>query len=605
MKHNLRSMRKTCLSFAIVMLFCIVSLNAQKVKPDDVPQAVKTTFTTEYPNAKVKDWQLKGDQYIVSYKDDGTQQTTLISNTGTWLETRIPISKQELPVAISDYVAKEYVGYDVNVCELVQKPKTKDIYDVTVKKAGVGTGSVSVLSFASDGKLISRKDPEGFVPVKKEEPKKEEPKKEVTKTTTKAAQNDDDNNKTKEKAAKNPNEGNTETKPKNKKDQYPENIISENSVPPIVKKNFLKKFPKAEEVKWFNKKGDTIYTIKCFFKEQKNEIKYVASGKWLSQKIEQDEKTVFPAVQKYLDKTYRKYQFVSSFKTLTFDKKDGFEVRIIELKNKKKKLETTIFFDKMGKLIKTVDPEYTYDEKTEKETSADRKLEQEYSSSATDVEEDNNSGVKVAEKELPSELTSYVFANYPGMKIKSSFLREIDDLGMCYEVSVAREGINQETIVLIFNKLGKFIKNANDTGEETESTNNKTAAKEFVPAEVVVTGFKTKYPKVTKVVWEEGADGDFIATYTDGTGAHKSHFSADGTWTKMSTNMSVESVPANIKTYIEKNNKGYKITSARNVKKADKKTYYEVDIQHKKTNDTQTIEFNQAGKPTADSATKD
>jgi len=41
------------------------------------------------------------------------------------------------------------------------------------------------------------------------------------------------------------------------------------------------------------------------------------------------------------------------------------------------------------------------------------------------------------------------------------------------------------------------------------------------------------------------------------------------------------------------------------VKKADKKTYYEVDIQHKKTNDTQTIEFNQAGKPTADSGSKD
>lgn len=60
-----------------------------------------------------------------------------------------------------------------------------------------------------------------------------------------------------------------------------------------------------------------------------------------------------------------------------------------------------------------------------------------------------------------------------------------------------------------------------------------------------------------------------------------------------------------IKTYIEKNHKGYKIIGARNVKKADKKTYYEVDIQHKKTNDEQTLEFNQGGKPTAGSSEKE
>lgn len=601
MKHNHRLLNRAMLLLAISMFFCGFSAFAQKVKPDDVPQAVKSTFTTEFPNAKVKDWQIKGDQYLVSYKDDGTSQTTLFSNTGTLIETRTPIDKQELPGSIVDYISSEYPGFDIGVSELVQKPKTKDIYDVTVKKSGVGTGNVSVLSFASDGKLISRKDPEGFVAAKKEEPKKE-----VVKTTKKETTvgEVEEKTKTKEKTAKSKNGDyeDNKSKSKAKKDNYPENIISENSVPPIVKKNFVKKFPKADEVKWFNRKGDSIYTIKCIFREQKNEIAYTASGKWLTQKLEQDEKTLFPAVLKYLDKTYRKYQFVSSIKTVTFDKKDGYEVKIIELKNKKKKLETTIFFDKMGKLIKTVDPEYTYEETTEKQTAADRKLEEDFAQNATNVEDDNNSGLKVQEKELPSELTSYVYANYPGMKIKSSYLKEIDDLGKCYEVSIAREGINQETIVLIFDKLGKFIKNANDEGGE--STEKSEAPKVYTPAEAVVNAFKTKYPKVTKVTWEEGADNDFIASYSDGTGAHKSFFTADGAWTKMSTNINVESVPANIKTYVEKNYKGYKIMAGRNVKKVDKKTYYEVDIQHKKTNDTQTIEFNQAGKPTADSGSK-
>jgi hypothetical protein len=618
MKSNYCSLGFFKQLFIVALFLCSFSAVAQKVKPDDVPQAVKTTFSQEFPNAKVKEWQIKDSQYWVIYKDDGAQQTSVFTTTGTLVETRTSIDKQELPDFVMQYVATEYPGYEVNSCFLIQKPKTKDSYYIEVKKAGMGTGPNSEITFTSDGKLLSRKDPEGFAVVKKEEPrKKEEPKKDGVKNerTSKkdVADNAEDNksanksnNKVREKAAKNPNEDNKERKSKNKKDQYPENIISENNVPAIVKKNFTKKFPKADEVKWFNKQGDTIYTIKCLYKEQDNEIKYTASGKWILQKIELDEKTIFPAVQKYLDKTYRKYKLSSCFKTVTFDKNGGgFEVKIIELKNKKNKLETTILFDKMGKLIKTIDPDVPYDEENDRETSIDRRFNEETSN--IDANE-TQSGTKVTLKELPTDITSYVSANYPGMVIKSAYLREIDDLGMCYELSVSREGINQETIELVFDKSGKFLKNMNaseSSDETTKGAGNKNVPTAFTPAEPVVNGFKTKHPKATKVTWEEGTENDFVASFSDGTGAHKSYFSADGNWIKISTVMSPESVSPNIKSYVEKNHKGYKIIAARNVKKADKKTYYEVDIQHKKTSDTQTLEFNQAGKPTTDAGGKE
>ena len=372
-------------------------------------------------------------------------------------------------------------------------------------------------------------------------------------------------------------------------------------MPAIVKKNFAKKFPKAEEVKWFNKQGDTVYTIKCFFREQENEIKYTASGKWISQKTELGEKMVFPAVQKYLDKTYRKYQLVTCVKTVTPDKKDGgFEVKIIELKYKKKKIETTILFDKMGKLVKTIDPDVAYEEEeAENESSTDRKFDSEYNKASANNDSEVQSGTKVSKKELPSDITAYVSANYPGMIIKSAYLREIDDLGMCYDLSITRDGINQEVIELGFDKSGKFLKNMNTEGDGASGNGaKKNIAVAYTPAEAVVNGFKTKHPKVVKVTWEEGTENDFVASFSDGTGAHKSYFNADGTWIKISTVMNVESVSPGIKTYVDKNYKGYKIMAARNIKKADKKTYYEVDIQHKKTSDTQTLEFTQAGKPT-------
>lgn len=534
MKYNFRKLN-LAIAIAVLTVFCFnLDTYAQKIKPDQVPQEVKTTFYSEFPNAKIKDWQMKGDNFQVNYRDDGTSQSTLISKTGSLIETRTPIDKQEIPGFIADYVGVEYVGYEILLSELVQKPKMKDTYEVKVKKSGVGTGAESQLVFANDGKLLSRNDPQGFVastpPVDKVAEKKENPKE------------TNNNSKTKEKAAKNPNskEDNKE-KNKSKKGQYPDNIISENSVPPIVKKNFVKKFPKATEVKWFNRKGDTIYTIKCIFKEQENEIAFNSDGKWLTQKIKQDEKTIFPAVAKYLDKTYRKYQFVSSYKTVSFNKNEGgFDVKIIELKNKKSKLETTILFDKMGKLVKTIDPEYEYEQDVQKETSADRKLEEEYNKSATNLEDDNTNGIKVVEKELPSPLTSYISANYPGMKIKSSFLRDIDELGSCYEVSVAREGIGQETIVLIFDKYGKFIKNANMQDDETnENANLKNTQKEFLPADTVLSAFKIKHPKANKVTWEPGENNDFIASYTDGTGPHKSYFSSEGVWIKTSTTTSL------------------------------------------------------------------
>lgn len=596
-----RSQPIFCIAKRILIVIVFLSsfgTYAQKVKSEDVPQAVKTTFANEFPNAKIKEWQLKVDQYWALYKDDGTTQTTIFDVAGTVIETRTPISKQELPGFVMEYTATEYPGFEVATCNLIQKPKTKDSYLVELKKAGVGTGGNSELSFSSDGKLLSRKDPEGFVVAKKEETTHQNAPK-VEKNSPNKGTN---KNKQTEKVAKNPNEkAETPISKANKKNQYPENIISENSVPPIVKKNFIKKFPKADQVKWFNKQGDTIYTIKCIFREQDNEIQYTASGKWISQKIQLDEKSVFPAVQKYLDKTYRKYEFVSCEKRVTFDKNaGGFDVKIYELKNKKKKLETTILFDKMGKLVKTIDPETSYEEVTEKETSADRKFDQEYNNTATNVDNEGQSGTKVNQKELPSDITSYISANYPGMKIKSSFLRDIDDLGMCYEVTVAREGINQESTLLIFDKMGKFIKN--DSGQEiseTVKTTQKTEKVAFTPPDTILNSFKVKHPKVSKCTWEAGEENDFIASYTDGTGAHKSHFSADGIWVKISTVMNPENVSPNIKTYVEKNHKGYKIISARNVKKADKKTYYEVDIQHKKTADTQSLEFNQAGKPTS------
>ena len=251
-------------------------------------------------------------------------------------------------------------------------------------------------------------------------------------------------------------------------------------------------------------------------------------------KTELDEKMVFPAVQKYLDKTYRKYQLVTCVKTVTSDKKDGgFEVKIIELKYKKKEVETTILFDKMGKLVKTIDPDVAYEEETERESSTDRKFDSEYNRTTTNTDSDIQSGTKVSKKELPSDVTAYVSANYPGMIIKSAYLREIDDLGMCYDLSITRDGINQETIELVFDKLGKFLKNMNTEGAESSGNGaKKNAAVAYTPSETVVNGFKVKHPKAAKVTWEEGTENDFVASFSDGTGAHKSYFTADGAWTK-------------------------------------------------------------------------
>ena len=629
----------------VLILFTVISIstNAQKIKSENVPIEVIDALKKEYPTAKIKEWNLVSNQYVASIKDDGSNGKCFITEEGKLIETHFEASIQELPTNINEYVEKEYVGCDIVKCLLIQKPNEKAQYLIEIKKKGIGTGESSVVTFNNIGKLLSRKDPENFTLnneikqkteskktentnkkiSKKEdvtEPTENKKKEKISKKTTKndeVIENKDENN-PKEKAItkkdnnkstvkekttiKKDNSKNEEVvekkKKRSKKDPILENEINENLVPALVKKGFQKKFQKIEDVKWFNIKGDTIYWAKCIYREQDCEMFFSVSGFWIELKTELTKETLLPLMSKYLEKYYKEYELVSAVKIQRADKKDSFTIKILELRNFKSKAETTIFFDKLGKLIKTIDAPYNIESNEDAdETAADNKVDNIF-----EKEQDNlNDGTEkmlnktIKDEELPSNITLYISNNYKELEIKKSVFKEDNEMGRVFEVIIAKVGINQESTYLYFNKEGNFIKSVK---EDDNSPKNKVKIKnnEFAPPTEVINSFKAKFAKATDIKWEEGEDSTYIVSYYDKEKEQKSYYSANGTWQKTTTEIDPENVSMAIKAYIEKNYNGYKILTATSIKKSDKKTYTVVNIKHKKIKTDETLEFNQVGK---------
>ncbi len=87
-----------------------LTVQAQKMKEADVPAAVKTAFSTKYPNTTVSEWEKEGANYEAGFKVGKTETSAVFDASGMFLESETEISPNELPKAVSEYVTKNLPG---------------------------------------------------------------------------------------------------------------------------------------------------------------------------------------------------------------------------------------------------------------------------------------------------------------------------------------------------------------------------------------------------------------------------------------------------------------------------------------------------------------
>ena len=428
------------------------SLFCQKLKNEDIPDDIIQTLDFEHPGAKVSSWNLENNIFVATFKEDGSVGKIYIENSGKWLKTTYSIPKTELPSAITEYIKNKYPYYTISIALLQETPDEKMHYYIEAKPEGVGMQS-SILTFNDVGALIKRIDPEGVAESKKETEKKPEtpnqtkstgktsdapaskgaPQKTVakgndkteptTKTTSKPATTKAESKPTTTKTTSKPATTKTESKTttskttepqkaeKTKKgkaakpivDEYGNVAIPQTEVPPVVITAFSKKVQRPEDLNWF--KIDTFYVAKCIAKMQMNDIYFTPKGIWEKTLINLPEESVTGNMQKHLNAFYKGWKFKKATKELRSDKQDMTLVEIYEKDNLKSKLFTTVIFDKTGKLIRSIDPNYSLDGRNNV-SDEDNDLNEYYAKMNMNI--DNNNGDKI-----PSEIMNAFKAKYP------------------------------------------------------------------------------------------------------------------------------------------------------------------------------------------------
>ena len=565
------------------------TLNAQKLKTDDVPGDVSQSFLSEYPSAKISSWVLESDQYVANFKDDGSNGKAYFTNDGTWVKTTYDIPTSEIPLSISKYVTENYPNYEISVCNLREMPKVNTHYYLEVRFPEVGgKDAPSVLTFDYVGNLIKREDPEGFVlrtddpvrPVISQKPSKnqsEAPSKservEVVKNEPKAA--DVEKSKpAKEDSAKPKKEKKGKKEAAEPFDPWAKYAISESQVPTTVQKMFKKKATKPENTKWFLV-GET-YIGKCTVRELPVEVYISKKGAWKKTYSYMLEERITSAMVKHIETYYKGYKFIKAFKELRADKKNKVYVEFYEKKNYKKKLPTGIWFDeKTRKMIRTVDPNF-------EDPFNDPDL---FTNTAPSQED-----IQAAIDELPAAIKSYVSTNYPPYKIREADTENDADLGEIYRVEISSGGSGY--ITLFFDKSGKFLKKEMSDGKKTVKSYGD--YDEIEVPEVVLNAFKTKFPRVDNPVWDEDENENYDVQFTGTKGKEMCIFTPDGQLLEDLFFLDVTKVIPEIESYLKSTYGKYEIQNYFSVKK-DNTNHYKLVIMPNKAKYAKYLWFSAKG----------
>lgn len=407
----------------LVTMFCHVGF-AQKLKPADVPDDVLQTLEFQYPYVKVISWQKEGVDYVATIKDEGSTGKVYITSSGAWLHTRFIVPQNELPSAIMEYVKKNYPEFVVDFSALEEKENEKTHYYLEVKPDGVGS-KASVLTFSSTGNnaLLSRKDPADFkdplAPVEKPAPKpvaakESKPAPSAPKTTEPKSQAKPETKPAPKPASAAPKQNSTTAKPQEMakksepiekkeskpKKEKPEVVIKDeqgnialkpNTIPSVVVKSLAKKVMHPEELNWFL--IDSCYVAKCLNTGKKTAVYITKGGVWQKTLTVLPEESVTGPMLKHLNDYYKGFKFKSAVKEQRADKQDKTMVDFYEKANYKAKLVTTVIFDKTGKLIRSIDPDYQLGMSDQKSSAEDEALDKYYEKMNMTLESDDATNV--------------------------------------------------------------------------------------------------------------------------------------------------------------------------------------------------------------------
>ena len=123
-------MKKTL--FVLPGLIFSILVNAQKLEADKVPDAVKTSFTKQYPGVKATRWELEDGQYEASYKKNGISMSSNFKPDGAFTESETTITMSDLPTPTKEYLSANYKGIKIRETSRITKATGAINYEASI-----------------------------------------------------------------------------------------------------------------------------------------------------------------------------------------------------------------------------------------------------------------------------------------------------------------------------------------------------------------------------------------------------------------------------------------------------------------------------------------
>ncbi|MCB9501878.1 MAG: PepSY-like domain-containing protein [Deferribacteres bacterium] len=137
-----------------IFLLAIFLLVACSPTQENTPKSVTTAFNAKFANAENVKWELeKAGEWEAEFHQDGRKMSANFTEEGTWLETEIEMTKNDLPEDGLAKITEQYTDYDIKAVEGVETQTFKG-FEIEVQK---GKHTVEVL-LAEDGELTVKKE---------------------------------------------------------------------------------------------------------------------------------------------------------------------------------------------------------------------------------------------------------------------------------------------------------------------------------------------------------------------------------------------------------------------------------------------------------------
>lgn len=118
----------------------------------EIPEAVKETFATQYPNAENVKYEDNLVSVQVHFQMNGEKMVAAYNNKGRWKDTEKDWNFDQLPESVKDGFQKsKYADWKVVEVKMIYRPGGSDRYRIKAEKNDIQKKNVF---FNKDGRLV-------------------------------------------------------------------------------------------------------------------------------------------------------------------------------------------------------------------------------------------------------------------------------------------------------------------------------------------------------------------------------------------------------------------------------------------------------------------